>query len=337
MLRKADTTRAGFSLIELLVVVSIIAIVLALSFPMIGAMQRDTGTSSAVNTVGIAISAARRYATDPKNTFARTDIDSSNTESSEPGLYSGVAAIFTPAGEIRLAKNYESARFDLPGSPPWYLERHGPQLLPTNNLDALHKQPPGLPQRELNGFQDLGIDYILLGSDVGVVGITRNQIVNANDPPLLLTPPFAIWFDQNGYMVVTGQDSTRPGPPDNDYQFVYYDGDYDGSYECTLRRPGNLNYDPDEYNPNSGRYNRNLAWGTGADKYKLPFERLEAVIGVIVYSHDAFNNAVEDGLLPSWVDADWQDNLKIWRWMKANGQVLMFSRQTGMMMRNRDE
>ena len=111
----------------MLVVVSIITIILALTFPMIGAMQRDSSTSSGVNTIAITVASARRYATDPKYTFAQTDINPAiGSGSSEPGLFSGVAAIFTPAGEIRLVKNFERARFDDPTTRFWYLERHGP-------------------------------------------------------------------------------------------------------------------------------------------------------------------------------------------------------------------
>ena len=139
-------------------------------------------------------------------------------------------------------------------------------------------------------------------------------------------------------MVATGQDTTRPGRPDNDYQFVYYDGNYNGSYECTTKVRPNKQYDPGVYNPNSPRFDVSKGWSEKDSKYVLPFERLESVIGVYVYSLEAFNNAVDDNVLKAWADADLQlDNGDYWRWMQANGQMLLFSRQTGMMMRNRDE
>jgi prepilin-type N-terminal cleavage/methylation domain-containing protein len=329
MTRATHTTRRGFSLVEMLVVVSIITIILALTFPMIGAMQRDSSTSSGVNTIAITVASARRYATDPKYTFALTDINPDPLSgSSEPGLFSGVAAVFTPAGEIRLVKNFERARFDDPSTRFWYLERHGPFI--ANPVITSPVQSPGQPKRELNGFRDINIDYVLLGSDVGVVGITRNRRVRANDAPLLLPPPFAIWFDQNGYMVTTGQDATRT---DNDYQFVYYDGNYDGSFNCLSRR---FIYDPGAYNPNSPRYDARF-WNATAKKYVLPFEKLEAVIGVYVYSLEAFDNAVDDGILPAWNAPDPQANNLYWAWMRENGEMMLFSRQTGMLMRNRDE
>lgn len=330
MQRTTHTTRrpsTGFTLIEMLVVVSIITIVLALSFPMIGAMKRDSSASSGVNTVAIAVASARRYATNPDYRFVRSDIDATNTDTNEPGLYSGVAAIFTPAGEIRLAKNAEGAKWGR----GWYLERHGP-----SRTDI---QPAGQPSRELNGFADIGLDYIQLGSDVGVVGITRNSRVNPNDPPLLIPAPFAVWFDQNGYLITTGQDTAGN---DLQYQFVYYDGNYNNSYQCTADRWNAAPYNPNEFNPNHGDFNKSN-YDIAKEKYILPFERLEAVIGVFVYSQEAFENAVEDGLFDHWdvgvsstakINAN---NPKYWDWMKANGQMILFSRQTGMMMRNRDE
>ncbi len=313
----------------MLIVITIISIVLALSFPMIADMKQSISASSGANAIAITVAAARRYATDPKNTFALTDVDPRiGTGSSEPGLYSGVAALFTPAGEIRLVKNDENARYILNATNYWYLERHGPRI-----LDA---QGVGQPQIELNGFKDLGIDYIQLGSDVGVVGITRNRLIASNKAPLLIPAPFAIWFDQNGYMITTGQDMTLAGSPDNDYQFVYYDGDYDNSYDCFLRRSPGTPYDPNEYNPNSGDFlQRNYDDARG--KYLLPIEKIEAVIGLFVFSQDAFDNAVEDNLIPAWAGAQTSDNDKYWRWMQANAQMMLFSRQTGMLMRNRDE
>jgi len=328
MFKATDTFRRGFTLIELLVVISIISIVLALSFPMIADMKQSVSSSSGANTIAIAIASTRRYATDPANAFALTDVDPTNFVSSEPGLYSGVAALFTPAGEIRLVKNMESAYYK-GGGTRWYLERRGPQI-----ADG---QGPGQPQRELNGFMDIGVDYIQLGSDIGVVGITRSELVNANSAPLLLPPPFAIWFDQNGYLVATGQDITTLGNPDNDYQFVYYDGNYDNSHDYFKNRVDEP-FDPNEYNPNSGDFlKRN--YNDSLSKYLLPIEKIEAVIGVFVFSQEAFDNAVEDGQLKPWRDAQYpgSDNQQYWDWMQENGEMMLFSRQTGMLMRNRDE
>jgi prepilin-type N-terminal cleavage/methylation domain-containing protein len=343
MTRATHTTRLGFSLIEMLVVVSIIAVVLALSFPMIGAMRRDSSVSAGVNTIAQAASAIRLYAT--RNVVFPTDllIDDprrAGTIGSQGGLYSGAAAIFTPAGEIRLTRNYAQARSsDLPGlsaSSIDLLERVGPTT-------GLVQGSSGIPVNELNGFTDLLIDYILLPKDTGVAGINRVSVgpvraATSTNPPLLLAPPFAVWFDQSGYMIATGWDSVNNIP--NDYQFVYYDGNYDGDYAIGRAGTNRSNmaggYNPDFYNPNDWEFNA-ANWDAVAEKYVVPFEQIEAVVGVYVYSLEAFDNAVQDGIIPPWASATEADNLLRWNWMKENGQMLMFSKQTGALMRTRDE
>jgi len=359
MHRAMHTTRLGFSLIEMLVVVSIIAIVMALSFPMIGAMRRDSSVSAGINTIAVAGASIRRYATE--DISFPGDLLPDNpaipaTLGSQGGLYSGAAAIFTPAGEIRLTKN-DAGATSLDYSPPvlQLLERHGPRFGDPQGANT--------PSRELNGFEDIPIDYILLPSDTGVVGINRVSGGNipfadpTTRPPLLLPPPFAIWFDQNGYMVATGWDPNllpAPGQP-NDYQFVYYDGEYDNDINVDDTTPNSdrnsvNNYNPDEYNPNHADF-ISTHWDDDEEKYKLPFDKLEAVVGVYVYSMEAFeaaNDSWEDGITdntaaPHWVDSSGSandteaDNQARWEWLRKNGHMLMFSKQTGTLMRNRDE
>ena len=345
MTRSEKTTRRGFTLIEMLVVVSIMAIVLALSFPMIASMKRESSASAGVNTITVAIPSARRYATSGI-TFPN-DLDNV-TPGDQAGMYSGAAAIFTPSGEIRLVSQKNSAGASstdfISGSR--FLERHGPSWLKDQS-------GAGLPQRELNGFTDLAIDYVLLPSDTGVAGINRVAggpltTASSTGPPLLLPPPFAVWFNQNGYLVATGWDPTTTPPRANDYQFVYYDGNQDGDIRLVGRgstRGSIGSYNPDTYNPDSGDFDPNN-WLAVAEKYRLPFEKIEAVVGVYVYSRQAFqsaNDAWAEGVTdtaraaPPWTDMTATDNDARWEWMRANGQVIMFSRQTGAMMRNRDE
>jgi len=346
------TTRRAFSLIEMLVVVAIAAIVLALTFPMIGAMQRDSSASNGVNTITVAIPSVRRYATD--NIAFPNDVDPS-VIGDQPGLYSGAAAIFTPAGEIRLTRNIPDMNSpDFP-DPPFFLERRGPQLL---DIQA----GSSLPKRELNGFEDIPIDYLLLPSDTGVAGINRVSggnngkpfTADPTEPPLLLPPPFAVWFNQSGYLVATGWDifaSPSPGQA-NHYEFVFYHGDLD-RHNIRLLGAGSFrgmvpNYDPDKFNPNAGNFDRNNYYASpgGEGKYKLPFDIIEAVVGVYVYSRNAFQEANDkwnDGetdtkiAAPPWTDTGTADNTARWEWMKENGEMVMFSRQTGAIMRNRNE
>lgn len=336
-----STTRppdAGFSLIEMLVVVAIASIVLALTFPMIGAMQRDSSASSGINTITVAIPSVRRYATADVSFPLDLVRDNPSVPSSigdQPGLYSGCAAIFTPAGEIRLTRNNPGATSSDFPTPPFFLERHGPRVGDVQTGS-------GLPHQEFNGFTDLDVDYLLLPSDTGVAGINRvsggpSLTANPGKPPLLLPPPFAVWYNQSGYLVATGWDLVNNRL--NEFEFVFYDGNYDGNYTVLGNRSfrGTVsNYDPDEFNPNASTFIR-TRWNNSAEKYELPFEALEAVVGVYVYSRNAFQEAVEDGRIEYWTVTTEQANEDRWNWMKENGEMVMFSRQTGAIMRDRNE
>ncbi len=348
MTRPKRTTRIGFTLIEMLIVVSITAIVLAMSFPMIGAMKRDVTATAGVNTVAVAVASARRYASAPHDfldDLVPDDPADSDTLGSQLGVYSGVAAIFTPAGEIRLARNESSALF-LDGVDAKSLERHGPDR---SIATGLMVQATGLPKFELNGFADIQIDYTLLGSDAGVAGIFRDTTVAFDDPPILLPPPFALWFNQNGYMVTTGIDQQTNDI--REYAYAYYDGDGDGFYQVIgtsgsgqpSDRPAI--YNPNLYNPHHGEFD-SANWNDAEEKYILPFEKIEAVIGLYIFSQEAFDNAVDNWIdgktdaniaAPPWIDTASADHTARWEWMKLNGKMLLFSRQTGTVMRNRDD
>jgi prepilin-type N-terminal cleavage/methylation domain-containing protein len=348
-----STTRppdAAFSLVEMLVVVAIASIVLALSFPMIGAMQRDSSASNGINTITVAIPSARRYATADVSFPLDLVRDNPSVPSSigdQPGIYSGCAAVFTPAGEIRLTRNNPGATSSDFFDPPFFLERHGPRVVDV-------QAGSGLPHQEFNGFTDLKVDYLLLPSDTGVAGINRvsggNPLTaNPTEPPLLLPPPFAVWYNQSGYLVATGWDLANNRL--NEFEFVYYDGNYDGNYTVYGSRSfrGTVsNYDPDEFNPNAGKFIR-TNWNNNAEKYELPFEALEAVVGVYVYSRAAFQEAndiwqaegynakYDEVATPPWTETSSQANEDRWRWLKENGEMVMFSRQTGAIMRDRNE
>jgi len=82
------------------------------------------------------------------------------------------------------------------------------------------------------------------------------------------------------------------------------------------------------------------------NKYIMPFDALEAVVGIYVYSREAFQEANDlwDGgetdpelAAPYWTDDTDADNAARWEWMRLNGELIMFSKQSGALMRNRDE
>lgn len=179
--------------------------------------------------------------------------DKADLSSLVPGAqYSGVAILFTPSGELRLVENDQLA-----------VNASGTFLESSNR----------------NGYVDIpDRDYIHIPKGIGVVGIARNS----DDEALFLPPPFAIRFDQHGHLL-HGRPSTSPD------RMVFYDGNYDGKYESTDERPNF--YDPDKWDPESDEFDPGH-WNDEKDKYELPFEMIDTVVAVMVYSKADFRNAL---------------------------------------------
>lgn len=304
-----DPQRSAFTLIELLVSVAIIAIVLSISFPFIRALARDTDVATGVNAAAMGGTVAQAYATKESFVWQSSAIDLmqvppfpiGNT-SPDPGLYSGVAAIFTPANEIRITRNIATA-YDTSATPE-PLER---------KPDAATAAQPGIEplSKHLNGFTDILVDYITLPGDAGVAGITRTA---AGGEPLLIAPPFALWFSPSGTLMV--------GP--DDHEHVYYDAaPRNGRYDVLNDRPAG--YNPDLWDPQSGQYDP-TNWDSTASRYGMPFEKIETIIGVLVYSKREFRSA---GL--NWTGGS--TNTELWDWLRENGKLVMFSQQTGLALR----
>lgn len=295
MNRYTQTSRNGFTLPELIVVTAVAIILLGSLAPALSALRGATQMQAAINTISVATTTARAYAT-----LSVNDLDGTARDL-EDLRYSGTAMLFTPAGELRLVRNDQ-------------LARNG-----SNNLLQTETS------ERRNGYTDItSRDYIQLPRDVGVVGIARNRATLLG--LLLLTPPFAIRFDQNGGLIA-GQRNTSP------QRVVYYDGDYDGDYETTIRRTAG--YDPDRWDPNSPDYTTdrwvsrarvNGNWVTVL-KYALPFEEIETVVGVIIYSKQDLrrsgNDHVASGAQSNPINGAARD------WIRANGTVLLFSRYSG--------
>ncbi len=177
----------GFTIIELLVAVSIIGILIAITIPVIGAMGKGTRTSAAVNSISVGVQVARYHATRQINA---KDLDGVNF-----APYRGAAAIVTHAGEIRITEH----RQDAVNGANVYLEL-------SNNRA---------------GFRDVdGIEYLRLPSNVVVLGFRRNATGSAGLK--LMAPPFAIRFDQYGNLLVG-----NPSSPDRmAYYDGNYNGQY---------------------------------------------------------------------------------------------------------------
>lgn len=279
----------GFTIIELIVTLIIAGVLMGLMLPTLRTITRDWRVQSAYNTVAAAVPAARLYAT-------RDILDLGNAEISEPipgAKYSGAAVVFTPAGELRLVENDQEAR---DGFGNEYIETKG-----------------------WNGYKDLkGIDYLRLPVGTGVVGIGKP------DAPFY-APPFAIRFDENGVLIagVNGASTSD----DKYHRVVIYDDDFNGNYSTTQDRSQGNYKDPDPYDPESREWANN--WDATIQKYKLPFEQLETVIGVIVYSKADFEDA---GL--NWGSSS-EEEIREWLRTPGNGSVMLFSRYTGVVIRER--
>lgn len=324
----------AYTLIELLVVISIMIISMTIIIPSINQFVELTTDNTVKNGLNTALTAIRAYAT--------RDIGSRNT--SVGSNYSGVAIIVTPASELRLTENDQFSQ----------------------DSTASHNYI----EPTLNGYIDLDDrEYITIPKDTGIVGI-----LSPTGYTKYITPPFAIRFDKNGQLAVTNTDGSH------DETYVYYDGNYDGY--ITLSGNGSTRavpfdgigqYKVQQWDPTQTDYFDLLALRGKTEnnndnlpgkyepypandenehygKYKLPFEKLEAVIGVVIYSKRTLWEDTKGGTL-LWSGLDngtrWptpstgcgrqhdQNCADFQEWLQDNGEVLFFSRYTGAMLQHK--
>lgn len=297
---KAD--EAGFTLVELLVVISVISILLAVTVPFLSKMVETTNLSMARDLISANVGATRVYAT--KNKFFLKDLrptvpGDQNSETLADG-YSGAAVIFTPQGELRVVENDEDSR-DSSGD---YLE------IPTTG---------GLPAR--NGYKDVDtIDYVRLPAKIGVFGIYRKEA-----ELWLIPPPFAISFDQNGALVLRRK---RTHDKQKTEGWVYYDGDGSGRIDAGSAAKARDNTGGSSYNPMA--YSSQQSPRLTDGRFELPLEKIEPVMAVIVYLESDFVAAgfsnTDDGPIKV---PDTGAKPASAEWLFKHGEMLQFSRYTG--------
>ena len=309
MTRLTTTRRArrGFTLPELMVAVLAAGILMAVTVGGVRGLIRDTRQQIGYNTVATSVEAARGYATKGKD-LARDLVTSPGANAPS---FSGAAAIFTPMGEIRLVENDQLAE-----------DGNGAKLETKND--------------PLNGYKDIDrnndgirdVDYILLPKDVGVAGIASERQATT-DLATFHAPPFAIRFDQKGQLIAGEGQGGNPGLRQ---RLVYYDGDCDGRFQVGRDRndpySGGTPYNANVWDPSSSESPQPLddtseqpGFHPVMNRYKLPFEELEAAIGVVVFSKKAF---WDTGI--AWGDGD---HAALHEWLLKNGRVMLFNRYNG--------
>jgi type II secretory pathway pseudopilin PulG len=234
------------------VVISIISILIAITFPFLGSMIGTSSVQVAENSVSSAAAGARTYATRSVGFYkARAG---GSTSADDGDGYSGAAVLVTPNHELRLVQNDEDAVDDATGD---YLEL-------TN----------------YNGYTPIDeVDQIRLPSGLVVLGIIRND-TNAyygSGQITLLPPPFAIAFNNKGSMQTNFRITS--GNADG---FLIYDADRDGNYAATTT---------DDRSSFGGTFADFLRGGDeppANDGFSpLPWEWIEPVAGMLIYDPDA--------------------------------------------------
>ena len=288
--RFPTTTSRAFSLVELLVVISIATIILALSVPSVRGLLLQGQVASASTTIAAAADTARRLA---KSEAVQVAFP-------EGARYQGVAMIFAPSGEIRLAV-HEPAASDL--------RNNGV----VRSVDFLQDETAA---DRYAGFTDIErLDYIPLTEGVDVYGIDYVPVARGAAPSnrIFLPRPFAVRFNGDGRLVVSSVESwDAPGPlqaapffeldpRDTRERLVVYDNAYNrglgyeppGASNKNTRggvpepTPPNLAdgwFDPRSpnyaFDPTTGNYAPDrwqASYNAAAERHDLPFSVLEAV------------------------------------------------------------
>ena len=285
----SNAERRGFTLAELLVVITVIVLLFTVVAPNFNAMISAGIEDSAVSVISAATATARVYAT--------------RTQSFSAGSYQGAALLFTPSGEVRVVHHIEAAADGL-----------GQRLV--------DKSPPKA------GYADLpGEDFFTLPEAVSVVGITRgsNAGIGSGAANLfVMTPPFAVRFNSHGTLI-----SRRTAKGDASNMAMYYDGDGNTQYVLGNQRASGYNpnlYDPRTSQYVSSNFvGGKIRFGIdGIDTVVavIAYKALDLANANV----DGDNNPLNDltGIVPAG-----QLKASVATWIIDNGRTIYFNRYTG--------
>jgi type II secretory pathway pseudopilin PulG len=308
---RASRVPVGFTLIELIVVVSVLLIAIGILMPSMSRMTVTNRQGAAVDAINTAVTTARAYSTQGKADLE--DLPGLDPEFATAS-YSGTAVVFTPAGEMRIVENDQTA------------------LSTGNNALEATDTTSTVAGDHLNGYVDIAaLDYIRLPKGIGVVGISRSSGAG----PDFLPPPFAIRFTEEGYLI-SDANLTADDP-----RMVYYDGNYDNQFRVSTgsgEHRGNpyngAPYDIDEWDPESSEF-ISTNYDAVANRYKLPYEKMEAVVGVLVYSKAAFTQAGLNWGTSSTTDINGWLGVADASGRLVNAKPLFFSKYSGTVVKDR--
>lgn len=306
MRNTSSTTRirhGGFTLTELLIVISLIVFLIGITFPVISALKSGSRLEAGLNTISMSVDVARQW-------VKPSSWDPDATDAVQYEEYSGCAAIYTPDGEVRIVTNIRNGRAR--GSNR-YLE------------DWVNQPSPIVP----NAYADRsGVDYINIPSGVGVAGIVLDR-----GNVYFVAPPFAIAFDKHGHL---NHGYINPTLHKDTVGRIYYDGhapkggQNDSRFALRNVRAGN--YDPSEWSGGPGSDNETVMSDIRPVR-ALPFEAIECVPGVVIFDADDFAGAGFDFSNGGKVGLNSNEG----KWLQENGQTVFFSPHTGIALRDEQE
>lgn len=336
---------SGFSLIELLVVISIIGILVAISFPFLKSSLQSTAVNAAAGQVSNSLSAARVYATRNQNFVSAKRVGTSIRTAQDNGDgYSGTIVLFAPDNSLRVMANDQNAYDAALTSSAGWLELQVPPL---------------------NGYTPVDdLEDVRFPGRVQMLGIIRTG--NGNYDVRLVPPPFAIRFSADGTLGQGVDDNyssppapaTHPSPTGVNWDRIVY---VSATGNTVTIGTGPNAIDTTEYDVSQ---NRNVAadadtsrFGTQIDlarfgrdgedlmddgRVQLPFDAVETVSGVLVlepervpieYRHPDGSAAAAIGYQRDNLDIyDTDASARLLNWaadQPTYARILLFNRYTG--------